>query len=450
MTGSKKRYLWAFLLIALAYLILTFPPVGDDYNRLTSLDKGFRYVIFDIVQGYRRLNGRILGNAMSFFFMSRPMSLLAKSACLGGLALVLKKLLKAKSSYSSIVFMIMFLPIPVFREVVAWNAGFFNYVPVLVLILLSAYLIEKKKLTRMESFILFSSSLASGLFVENLTLYALIMPILAYFTLARGDKKSYFISFIGALLSNIIMFSSPVYFRISQGDDGYRTFDLANLIPRLEENWPVFRANLISLVFLIGFAFVLHMAIEKEGTKRAFFPLACLALIVIDKWLVFPVFVSMAIYISFYLGLLSLGKKKSGGLGLRVFSCLSMALAMGPLLVVSPVGARNFFTAQVFNYIIIAELCFGMEDKLREGLRGLLFALALLKALAMVYPSTVNYLDYKKMNRAVEDAVKEDRTELSLYYYSYPNLVHREDGTKIVRYYNEKYGKDLDIKLNFK
>ncbi len=450
MTGNKKRYIWAFLLIAFAYLILTFPLIGDDYNRLISVEKGFRYVIYDIVQGYKRLNGRILGNAMSFFFIKRPLSFLAKFACLAGLALVLKKLLKDKSGYESIAFMIMFLPIPVFREVIAWNAGFFNYVPVLVFILLNIYLLEKKDLDGKGKLLLWFSSFASGLFVENLTLYALIMPILAYFTLARGDKKSYIISFIGALLSNILMFSSPVYFRISQGVDGYRTFDLTQLIPRLEENWPVFRANLISLVFIIGFALVLRMAIEKEGAKKAFFPLACLALIVIDRWLVFPVFLSMAIYISFYLGLIGLSKRKSREPGLSVFACLSMAFAMGPLLVVSPVGARNFFTAKVFNFIIIAELFHAIKDGIRQGLRSALLVLALIKSLILIYPSTVNYLDYLRINRTIEEAVRDDRAEVSPDYYSFPALVHREDGVKIVRYYNFKYDKNSDLNLNFK
>lgn len=449
MKKIKKKHLWTIFILVFAYLILVFPPVGDDFNRLTSMDLGLSRVMDDLVRAYDKLNGRVLGNALSFFFIKNPFRSIFKLANFTCLAVLIRKIFKEKVSYSSLALALMVLPIRIFREVIGWNAGFFNYIPVLVLILLSIYLMEEPGLRWPGQTFLFLSSLASCLFVENLSIYALILAPLAMVVLRSGKKSSYILAFVGAGLGNLIMFSSPVYRRISQGEDTYRELGSASLMDKVGENWQVFQEDLLPLVLGLAFLVVLLLILMKKKNRRALVPLIFLGLLGLTKILGFSFILSILVHVGFYLGLLNLFRERGYYGRLGIFAVLSMALAMGPLLIVSPVGNRNFFTSYVFNYMVLASLVLSHGLIIKPRIQDIFLVLALAVGLALIVPATVNYMDYRRIMDQVEDATIKGEDRASLDYYSFPSIIHREDGSKIANYYMEMQGKKAPVEVVF-
>lgn len=449
MKKIKRKHLLTTFLLVFALLILLSPPVGDDFNRLTSMDLGLSQVMSDLAEAYKKLNGRVIGNGLSFFFIKNPFRTIFKLTNFTGLAVLIRKIFKERISYSTLALALMVLPMRIFREVVGWSAGFFNYVPVLVLIFLTLYLVEEEGLTRPGQVLVFISSLISCLFMENLSLYALILGPLAMLVLGKGKKSSYLAAFLGAGLGNLIMFSSPVYRRISKGEDTYRKLGSASLMDKVGDNWQVFQEDLLPLVVALAFALVLIMLLVKNKNRRALVPLIFLGLLGLVKNMDFSFILSILVHLGFYLGLLNLYRDRGYYGRLGIFAVLSMALVMGPLLIVSPVGHRNFFTSHVFNYMVLASLVLSHGLIIRPRIQNLLLVLAIVKALVLFVPTTVNYVDYKRIMEKVEEATIKGEDQVKLEYYTFPSTIHREDGSKISNYFMEKYKKDKPVKVVF-
>lgn len=246
MKSKKLNYsiLIGLISILSIYLLLVFPPAGDDFNRLIYLGLSFKDIVKESLGTHRYLNGRLLGNGMSFVFVSRISRMIIKFGLITGIILIIGKIMNKKlTSFLYTFLTLIFLNINIFREDIVWNAGFFNYIPPVFLILILALILITMEETLKKDIIVFFIAYFSCLFMENISLYMLFFPFILYFIYGIS-KKNIILTFLGSLLGNITMFSSPVYLRIFTKKDTYRSLASGGILDSIKNNWNTFQKYL--------------------------------------------------------------------------------------------------------------------------------------------------------------------------------------------------------------
>lgn len=273
---SKKQYYFIIIgIISLIsiYLLSVFPPSGDDFNRFLYLGFSFKDIVKETLGTYSYLNGRILGNGLSILFVSRGSKIVIKFILLSAIIALIGKITNKK--FSSFVFSILsllFLDISIFREDIVWNAGFFNYIPPVFFLLLLGYISIHMKESNKKYILIFILAFSSCLFMENISLYMLFFPFILYFS-SNISKKNVVISFIGSLIGNIVMFSSPIYLKIFSKEDTYRSLANDNIFESIKTNWKVFQkylslgSHLIHILILIILVYMLYKLIKEKNYK---------------------------------------------------------------------------------------------------------------------------------------------------------------------------------------
>src|SRR5699024_6717069 len=126
----------------------------------------------------------------------------------------------------------------------------------------------------------FLLSLIASLFMENLTIYMIFLPILLAIIFWNKDSISgYIASFSGSLLGAIIMFMSPIYWKVANNEDGYREI-AEDIFAFVSENWEIFSEYMLvyNIFVMVLFSLALGIGIYK-AFKNKKFTLQILALI---------------------------------------------------------------------------------------------------------------------------------------------------------------------------
>lgn len=464
---ENQKILLVLGLVLAIFLISIFPPSGDDFNRLGEGFIGLGPGLDRIARLYRSLNGRVLGNEISYLFISRLHRTIFKALTIFLYIRLMLRLLDIQSLAGLLIIgsSVLLMPQGLFRQVLVWNSGFYNYFPPLVLILLVSYILiyHRQDFTRGELAMVFFISLSASLFMENLTIYMLVLPLLTRLCFYNEDsKKGYLASFLGSLAGAIIMFSSPVYRKVLTGEDGYR--DLAqNYLDFILDQWPVFGKYLLAfnilVLVLMAFALIFGIYREKRKGRRTVQALSLVLLLGLVPLAFLSKTKALALvgligHVLFYLSLLYLAIKERGMEGfsprMLVFASLSMAVAMGPLLFVSPINTRNFLTPMVFNIMIIISLfrINGWPKKAEKLLSKVLTILMGLVFLLYLVVYSINYGAYMERDRIIRQAIEDDLDEVTIP--SYPIQGFNGDGgTDLMEnyYYKEKEG-DLQIEID--
>ena len=183
MTRRTRIYLTLAAAAALAVLFRLFPLTGDDWYReglgrsLHSLGELVRELIFR----WKTTNPRLLGNALAYLSGSRPvLRWLLRTALTLLLFCFASKAAGVQSGAGFVLLTvgIFALPREMFRQIYPWSAGFFNYLPPVLLTLGAFSLLEKTLDDRRESPLRCAALLFLGfmgqLFMENNTVYAVL------------------------------------------------------------------------------------------------------------------------------------------------------------------------------------------------------------------------------------------------------------------------------------
>lgn len=472
LTNFIEKYQVPLVLLTLifsAYLISVFPPSGDDFNRLHEGFVGIGGGIDRVKRLYTSLNGRVLGNEISYVFIGRIARTIMKTLSVLVYIVMMMRVLNIKRLTGLLIILgsLILMPLPIFRQVLVWSAGFYNYFPplVLILFLLYIFLYHRNKYSLGQYLAVFIISLASCLFMENLTIYILALPILvAVLFYNRDSRLAYLVSFLGSGLGTLIMFMSPVYREVSSGEDTYR--DVAtDLVGFVTDNWEMFAdyllvLNIFIMVLYFG-AFLIKIRKDYKAKTPSLQILAALVLLgLIPLSLIDPevlgrpgALVGIGLHVVFYLILVLIAFKEIGikrpEARMIVFSCLSLALTMGPLLVVSPINARNFFTPMVFNVFIVISLLRvnGLEDKL-EGIFNRILALVMVGvfgAYLVVY--SVNYHTFLERDRILRQATEEGAEEVDVPAYPFKGFNGGYGTDSMGNYYYRKEQKDMKINI---
>lgn len=483
---TTNRLILLAVAIFFFLLFLLLPPAGDDYffmiRPLNSLSEFFA----TMSQDYLTENGRIIGNTLSYLLVRVPFfSSLVKTAIVLGIFYNMINLLEKQSDNMFLILMgiglMIVLPLPIFVQTYAWSAGFYNYVPsVLILLFAIRELVNtfdsqtSYKISKMC--VLFFSGIAACLFIEFCTTYTLVLSmimLIAYIWKFRKISKYVLCYFGGNIIGTIIMFSSPVYHNVANSTDQYRTMALSvsSIIAQVGANFDVVATNTIGGNFLMSIMLsviciilVSHASSGSLG-KAITIVLTCAPIyyilsrkvltpnfsltdsamaIIIDFVVCVVYFLCIAYCITVYV----LNLKKRYICLILLFSVLILNI---PLLVVTPIGPRCFFASYMMLVALVLQLMEYIMIELKHiGLRSVEMPLITCIGASMITLLFIAYHQstvYKERNEYIKAQMKNHVDTITVPQYEYPNFIHEPESLKIgYRYY---YQEPWDIEWNY-
>ena len=388
---SRWNLLLAGLLLALGLL---FVPECDDCYFVYWTFASWRDVLLTrpITEGANIVgvpaNGRYLGNLLGvlqgklYFTPAGFLRGLAMGGAILALALLLARRTAAKAvgrreSLALALSLLLLAPRGLWQQVYSWGAGLVNYLLPMVGLLLLLGLMEGDgaKLGRCSLIALLA--LGSCLFMETVTIYLALAAggVLLWALARRRDRGKAAALCLGSWAGAAVMFTAPGY---AQVGSGARTIGL-------ESVWENFQRIVVETLVLPGVAALLISALliwllRRQGCPRwglwggllAPIHLGCLAELAGDLFRVDSRRGTVQLLLGCALALLwlvCLAEWRGGRTKRQVcLLALSLCLLNGPLLLVTPVGSRNFFP----SYVVLLLTALRLYAQARaEGLRPL-------------------------------------------------------------------------------
>ncbi len=501
MTISKKKKNITFALISTAAIILfavlayLFPYSGDDWAWGSQLGIERLNNWFD---GY---NGRYAGNLLVIALTRVPVLKIAFMAVSYYLTCLFAYKYSASSRISVFIFSIaMFFTMPkeIFVQAVVWTSGYTNYVPPILMmigyILLVKNIFNKDKPVYAKPiFVLtFILGFAGAMFMENLTLYSIAAAILVILYCGIKFKKAFLphISyFVGTVAGAVMMFTNSSYGIIASNKegDGYRSSALGsgNLIEtigsHLEKIYTqLFINNFVLLIILtvltLALAGLKLNKIKKEKYRNLVIFCSAVhvfSLILIlfkanfSHWkllleseygtVVTVLFFTVAAGL-YYISLSAVMLVCLDGEGIRdkaLFLIISIPIIVAPLLVVNPIGPRNFFPPFMLMIMMAA---FILENLLECANNNNLQKFLSLTFAAVIFASGIYYLniyvpihryDTARNETAVEQSQENNEVTLcTLPYDSYVWYGNPDEEPWATRY-KKFHGIDEQVQFEF-
>lgn len=433
------RYQWLLLIIFTFYLIMSIltPLIHDD------LQWGSAYGIDMLKEGFQSLNGRYLGNTFEIIAVRIPiLRFISYSVCaLSVIALIFQFQTDMKSQCSErnfsylVIFMFMLLiPTTMYSQIYGWFAGFYNYVPATLcaLFLLRCYLklYEGWSLTRIERNVALLLALIGQWFMENMTIFNVVIIALLivmlwfkYKMISLTTIALFFMSLCGA----IIMFLNPNYMNILAGHSHYQKVSddqhgiIAKVIGTLFTQFPehlIYEPILIlTVIATLLMLFIRHSTctpLQQWGYTVGLMSAPLYTLLVRipfnfhDKQTDVSValmngVVGMIFLISLFVTMkkvLPPGRMKRYNLVLIGV----IPIMVAPLLVVQPMGPRNFYAI----YVIYVIITMGLLTKVNLKPRRLVLCVTTVMATSfIVIFSVISIAQYQRI-QSLEAAIKEN------------------------------------------
>lgn len=387
------------VIIASFFLLLSFffPYTGDDWAWGSNIG------IERLMTWFDNYNGRYAGNVLVLLLTrSKLLNVVSMATCYWASCWLCCVYSGHKSSTSLIISCILFLIMPknMFRQVVAWTAGFSNYVPSALITTLYICYVNNVFENNMPHYAKWSSFLwlvlgfVGGLFIENLTIINILLAIfiIIFANVKFGKAFAPHVTFlIGSIIGCICMFSNSAYSSILNGSDGYRstastkTEFVENVVSNLMQicqNLFVSNWLFISLISVLLLAMAIYSVKEEKTSSKmivfvSMLHLISVLVILMRNWVgISSLSGWMMDYLNSKKGLVFTSLIYAGTLVILVFLCvdklnqlklvfpaLCIPFMVAPLLVVNPIGPRCFFCAYLMMMLFTVALCNYLFDR---------------------------------------------------------------------------------------
>lgn len=255
--GNSSLYLFILYLFFLFFYYNT-PLTGDDWTWGTEIGwNRFERMFHDY-------NGRYLSNMIELLVVRvdllRYLILALFSALL---VYIMGKLTNYNNNPIAITLafiLVMAMPIRVFSQTMAWSAGFLNYVPSVMLLLVYLYIIrniyreEPPEYHKYAWLYVIPLGLATQLIVEHVTLFAAVTSAWVIAYTYWKHKKFYAVHIaylVSATIGAAIMFTNTAYLKVLSGEDSYRTMenDITAGMGIFERTYYIFSGNMYQFLF---------------------------------------------------------------------------------------------------------------------------------------------------------------------------------------------------------
>ena len=489
-----RSYLCWAAAVALTYLFLLllsqgFVTSGDDWY-FSARDTGegligaFKAATHNAYRHYLSLNGRLLGNGFSRFFGTHD-ALRELGRCTIILVILLQLVRTAKIKgplmYMIALMLTIALPADIYAQSYAWAAGFFNYVPPLMVLLF--FVLRADRVLRGErdtilwGVVMFAAALPCQLFVENVTVgVCLLSAGVLLWHLISHRKLSWSLTgfLLGAVLGCCIMFAAPGYANVNQ--EGYRqvsaTFEeLMKVIKTnftaitmylTERNWSIIAPLTVISVSLL-------LSADGKGIKGIIRGLALAALMVCPIWfyanrqfmkplsyaewvmeLAFWMDVLMnLLYLLAVLAAAVLGVRDQARMIRAVLCIAAVPAVFGPLVVVTPIGPRCMYIPYMLLVAILLIFAAELMERCPRDTRKLItvpVALTMVCVLTGYLWTAVwnGHCERVRISR-IEAAMEAGESSVVLPSYPYTAYVHNGNGGAIRYYYYYEVPCDLEF-----
>ena len=462
------------VLLALCWL---FPVTGDDWFR-EELGRGLkspRELLETVASGWLTYNGRAAGNLLAYAAGGRKVlrEVLRALITLGTVSLAARNCgFRTAGGVLLAAAALLALPRAMFAQIYPWAAGFFNYVPPVLLLLAAFWLLRgvfegrdvPNSLPRAGA--VFLLGFVSQFFIENDTLYALWAGVVlaVWYRLSRKSWSAPVLAFLlGTALGALLLFLSPSYGLIwgrggaygtdlGQGSGGVWATVLeqqGEVCRYLASGCPVLVISLTGLL-LAWLALSRRRGAADWGTGAA---LLLGGLYFAVNW--FRPLAPQAEPLAVLVWGLALGvgawRWLPGGAARNrfLFFWAGSAVAAAPLLVVSPIGARCLYLSYVCLLVGAGNLLAALPvDRpplwLTQGVPLVLAAVVVGSALVRYYP--IHQVEEAR-TALLEQAVAQGEREVLLPAYPDGDWLWEGDSVKVTsRYYIQTPG---DMAVDF-
>lgn len=450
-----------FILIGVFAVITAFTVYmnGDDYLWYYSVEDS----ALDV---WRTPNGRLFSNQMTIWLVRsywfRTLFIAATLAAflilLGKLTDFEKKLGSAR--YYIALFLLVTIPAMTYAETVRWISAYTNYVISIMLVLIYLLFLFRCICTdhrpKLWTAVLFLPlSLLSGLCVEHVTIFNVILSAAAVILLLKLKKKGVLHSaafLAGAIVSCIIMFGNHSYSDIYESGDavGNRNFELglSNIMQNAysfvvmhytKDSW------MLSIVIAVGFT-VMYFRADNGDKKPKYLDLCMVICWLYTAYSVFAVCFSdlrpnspamrvvaletafTFVYVVATAYLINVFLSKNGKIRAYIYLAGTFLLT-APFLVISPVTARCFFANYVFRILLCGEIIVpafqGIASEKADKFRKAAFFICFAAVFVISYECAANkYYDAARFDYIREQLQDERSRSLHIMLLPYTEYSH--------------------------
>lgn len=432
----RKRIILIGSLLFFIYLFYN-TPLGHDEWKWADL------VSIELLKnGFQNYNGRYLGNLFIMIVVRNTMARVLLLAT--GLVLMLHlmvRLTETEHSEYSLIFLLSFIllfimPSTLYRQSLGWIAAYTNFIPPIILFLLWVkWLFDDRKRSPIFVFII---ALSHQLFSEhNTILFWLIATGFLAIQLHKSKLVDSFcgISFLGATIGIVVMFSNSSYRRAASDDSGYKQIgqNLSELSGKIERLFLTngFKNNSI-LLAIIAILLIVLISKRKENTRRviiaaillSFATFFCIWMNLNPNWqlfghhkitLIFTCLLSAIHSISVLVimsdTLVGVSKYKT------ILFWTSSIVIMAPLLLADPIGARCFIATYVFQCLTALILLQELLDSSNYSKSAIIsIALSIAIAISICYCSIFSQVGSAMRSREeyIENAINTEKKVITL------------------------------------
>lgn len=475
------KCIWIFLILSILLLCYLFPYTADDFA--WGSESGLALWR----SGYRDYSGRYVGNAIVLLLTrSRCLRMLVMTVFIVGMDYLIVKISNCKQYTALIIMALLFAaPKTIFRESVAWTAGFSNYTTSITLFILYIYLITCVFVNQSVSKYRFAVRAASllllgylsAMVVEHVTIMQIILGIgIACYAWIKKDKSRIMCCFypVGSILGAATMFSNGCYAAAAAGTDFYRNIPTgpeAVYDKMCLQYFDMLGKEMIldNIVLELFVAIVITvLCFQKIGggeeRKERQFVLEA-AVMLVDASVMYGLltrintswseergsgkYMDGLVNVVFWLALfvftvfiLVEERKKA----VMIMSLFGIACADGCLLVVSPINSRCFFA----GYVLLVWYCMECISLItvKQELRTLITGISLLSACVVLYMNLHIYgslcMQDKQRLETIQQAIREKKTEIVLPRFKYEDYIIGYTRTKDFLPFND-ITSDLEI-----
>ena len=473
----ERRLGWiglSVLFCLLLWLCWLFPVMGDDWFReeLGRNLTGPGDLLRTVADGWKSYNGRILGNILAYAAGGRKLlrEVMRAAFTLGAIYITARHMgLRSLWGVLLAAAALLALPLEMFRQIYPWAAGFFNYVPPVLMLLTALWLLRpvfdggliRESVPRAAA--VFLLGFGGQLFMENNTLCALWAGgvVLVWYALReRRLSPTALAFFLGTAAGAALLFLSPAYGLVMQDEGGYATGltgGLAGLLATLEQNQEEVLRCLIAGCPVLYVSLTLLPLLALARSRRRWFDMPAAGVLVLGsvyfaffrgaadwRWTTALVVVlwGLALLLACWRWL-----PPGGGRNRAVFFLVSAGVAAFPLLFVQPIGPRCLYLSYVC--LLITAGCFLTALPLERvpvpaaAAASCLLAGAVLGHCLWVF-TPIHALELER-DAALAEAMERGETQVTLP--AYPNGAYMWDGDSVkvqFRYYYEAPG-DLTV-----
>ncbi|SCS65261.1 DUF6056 family protein [Staphylococcus caeli] len=429
MLTINKTYLIIAGLFIFYILIGIFTPLTHD-----DWDWYSQYGIQMLQERFANLNGRYLGNMLEIVAVRVDWFRWLTYAVMSTLILwVISRFSNHsndKVNYMLAFVLMLTIPSEIYKQTYGWFAGFYNYVPatfcaLFIIWYIVSVLFKNSRLSPTLNIVFYVVCFVGQFFMENTTLFntmILFVAIILHIILYKKANPKFIVGMLVSISGTLIMFLNPNYRKIFfEGSDYQNVSSDTGLIDKVYltltttmPDWLFFNQIVILMLIIGVLLFMIYRNTSVQGVKK-YFIVSGLILLPVYYFLIYRQFelqnahmititnilntiVCFAFLCAFILAIHTLIFEKEVKYTL-FFLIGSIIFVSAPLIIVSPIGPRNFYTIYVIYVVILVILISRLELCHRISIRGLIGATVLF---ALMYLSAFYFIHHENESRIAQ------------------------------------------------